>query len=133
MSTLAMMEVQRALYAKLTADGVLMGMISGVYDAVPQTAALPYVVIGDGDAECTPELAAQVTQCQWTIEVWTNASGRKSALTILNRLHGLLHQGDITLTGLTLIGVTVTRAQTQVDTEKERVFGLLELRLMVRE
>ena len=36
MSDLALMEVQRALYTKLGGDGVLMGMVTGVYDAVPQ-------------------------------------------------------------------------------------------------
>lgn len=33
--------VQQALYSKLTGDGVLMGMVSGVYDAVPERVALP--------------------------------------------------------------------------------------------
>ena len=99
MSNLALMEVQRALYNKLAADGVLMGMVSGVYDIVPQRTPLPYIRIGDGDQKVTPADALNVSECKLDLHVWTDVGGRKTALAIMNRLHALIHLGTLTLSG----------------------------------
>ena len=103
MTTFALQPVQQALYSKLTGDGVLMGMTSGIYDAPPQHAAVPYVVIGDGTATLKPQVTNDVTECDLDVNVWTTASGRKVALAILQRLHGLLHQGTLSVSGFTLL------------------------------
>jgi hypothetical protein len=39
--------VQAGLYARLTGDATLMGMVAGVHDQPPEEAALDYVVIRD--------------------------------------------------------------------------------------
>ena len=105
MTTFALQPVQQALYSKLTGDGVLMGMTSGIYDAPPQHAAVPYVVIGDGTATLKPQVTNDVTECDLDVNVWTTASGRKVALAILQRLHGLLHQGTLSVSGFTLLSM----------------------------
>jgi hypothetical protein len=99
MSGLALMEVQRALHAKLSGDVVLAGLVNGIYDAVPPRLALPYVMIGDGQTRTLGADALSVTEVDMQIDVWTEASGRKTALTIMNRLFALLHLGTLSLTG----------------------------------
>ncbi len=133
MSSLALNAVQPALYSKLTGDGVLMGMIAGVYDAPPQHANLPYVVIGDGTVNEVPQVSAAISECTLNLHVWTKGGGRKSALAILNRLYGLLHHGSMTVTGFTLIAMRAGQAQTQVIAEEDRVFGILEITVTVSE
>ncbi len=39
--------VQAALFARLTADGTVTPLVTGVFDAVPQGQTVPYVVIGE--------------------------------------------------------------------------------------
>lgn len=133
MSGLALMEIQRALYTKLGGDGVLMGMVSGVYDDVPQNSALPYVVIGDGNQNVRPSDAAVVTECQLELHVWTQAGGRKTALTILNRLHALLHLGTLTLSGYQLVTLRVAQASTHLAVQQERLTGTLTVFVAVVE
>lgn len=128
----ALQPVQQALYTKLSGDGVLMGMISGVYDAPPQHAAVPYVVIGDGQSDIHPQTISDVSECTLAIHVWTTASGRKAALAILNRLHGLLHQGTMNITGFTLIAMRANTADTQLDANNDRILGRLEINVLVR-
>jgi hypothetical protein len=132
MSSFALQPVQQALYSKLTGDGVLMGMISGVYDAPPQHAAVPYVVIGDGAATLKPQVANDVTECDLEVNVWTTASGRKVALAILNRLHGLLHQGSLSVSGFTLLSMVATAADTQLEPNNDRILGRLQITVLVR-
>ena len=132
MTSFALQPVQQALYSKLTSDGVLMGMVSGVYDAPPQHAAVPYIVIGDGEAVGKPQVMGDVTECRLELHVWTTASGRKASLAILNRLHGLLHQGTMSVSGFTLLTMRTSRADTQVEPENDRILGRLEIVLLVR-
>lgn len=131
MTTLALQAVQQALYTKLTGDGVLMGMISGVYDAPPQHAAVPYVVIGDGEARVVPQVFGDITECRMDVHVWTTANGRKASLAILNQLHGLLHRGSLTVYGFTFIQLMASQADTQVDAENDRILGRLQVMVVV--
>ena len=132
MTTFALQPVQQALYSKLTGDGVLMGMTSGIYDAPPQHAAVPYVVIGDGTATLKPQVTNDVTECDLDVNVWTTASGRKVALAILQRLHGLLHQGTLSVSGFTLLSMVASSADTQVEPDNDRILGRLQITVLVR-
>lgn len=131
MSAVILQAVQQSLYNKMTADAVLMDLVEGVYDAVPQSAALPYIVIGDGSADMVPHVGVHVGDCRLSINVWTAGGGRKMALDVLNRLHALLHHGTLNFTGFTLMSMRCLRAETQVDADNDRVYGLMELAVTV--
>lgn len=133
MSSLALMEVQHALYTKLNGDGVLMGMVTGVYDAVPQKTTLPYVVIGDGKLRELPADGLNIATAELSIDVWTDASGRKYALTILNRIFALLHLGTLTLSGLQQVVLRCDEAETMLAEVHDRIHGTLTLRATVVE
>lgn len=133
MTVLALQAIQPAIYHKLIGDGVLMGMVTGVYDVVPQNAATPYVVIGDGTAQELPQVVNQLTEITLDLHVWTKGGGRKSVLSILNRIYGLLHQGTISPSGFTLISMHCSDAQTNVDALHDRVEGVLRVVIMVME
>lgn len=133
MSNLALMEVQRGLYGKLTADGVLMGMVTGVYDAMPQKSALSYVVIGDGDYVTLEAEAVNLSQMRFQIDVWSDAAGRKTALTIMNRIYALLHLGALTITGYQLVLLRCEQAETELTEEATRMHGSLVVRVAVVE
>ena len=133
MTMLALQAVQPAIYNKLTSDGVLMDMVSGVYDVVPQNAITPYVVIGDGTAQELPQIVNQLTEITLDLHVWSKSGGRKTVLTILNRIYGLLHQGTISPAGFTLMAMHCTDAQTNVDALHDRVEGVLRVVITVLE
>ena len=133
MSNLALMEVQRALYNKLAADGVLMGMVSGVYDIVPQRTPLPYIRIGDGDQKVTPADALNVSECKLDLHVWTDVGGRKTALAIMNRLHALIHLGTLTLSGFQLVTLRSEQATTSLVEQGTYLSGVLTVLVTVAE
>jgi hypothetical protein len=127
MSMLALMEVQRALFTKLSGDGVLMGMVSGVYDCVPQQTPVPYVIIGDGTQNVRPADGIVVSECQLELHVWTEAGGRKALLTLLNRLHALLHMGTLTLSGFQLVTLHMEQASTRIAEQGTLLEGRMTL------
>ena len=133
MSGAILQAVQQALYGKLTGDSALTDLVNGVYDVVPQQTALPYIVIGDGSASLLAQAQETTSQCQMSLNVWTGGNGRKQALAILNRLHALLHHGALNFTGFTLLSMSASRAETQVDVDQDRIYGTLELSITVRE
>ena len=130
--SLALVNVQQALYSKLVADGVLMGMVSGVFDAVPQRTAMPYVVIGDG--ELASELAVGVNdaRCRLELNVWSTPQGRKTVLTIMDRMYGLLHQSTLSVSGYTLVAMQCDAARTELVEEGPHIKGTLVLELLLR-
>ena len=133
MSSLALIEVQQALYNKLNGDGVLMGMLSGVYDAVPQKTALPYVVIGDGQTRMVDAQGLNITDLSLQLDVWTDVGGRKNALVIMNRLFALLHLGTLSISGFEQVVLRCEQADTDITEQGTRIHGTLNVRASVVE
>lgn len=133
MSGLALMELQKGLFSKLNGDGVLMGMVAGIYDAVPQMAALPYIIIGDGRSSAVAADGVSVTECRLDLQIYTDVGGRKTALNIMNRIHALLHLGALTLTGYQLVLLRVEQAATELAEQARRVHGTMQLVVTVAE
>ncbi len=125
--------MQHALYTKLHGDAVLMGMVTGVYDAVPQKTVLPYIVIGDGQCRGLAADAVNLSELALEIDVWSEATGRKTVLTILNRLFALLHLGTLTLSGYQLVALRCEQADALVAEEATRVHGTMLIRATVVE
>lgn len=125
--TLATMELQHALATKLQGDGVLTGLVNGLYDAPPQGAALPYLVFGEGEARIVPAEGPVLTETALEIEVWTDTSGRKTALMILNRLYALLHYGTLSLTGFQQVVLRVEQSSISLTEEATRLRGGLRV------
>lgn len=133
MSGLALMEVQKGLYSKLQGDGVLMGMVTGIYDAVPQTALLPYIIIGDGRSAALAADNVSITECKLELQIWTDVGGRKTALAIMNRIQALLHLGTLTLSGYQLVLLRVEQAATELAEQARRVHGSMQVIATVAE
>jgi hypothetical protein len=120
-------------YTSLSGDGVLMSMISGVHDVVPQQTAMPYVVIGDGRASLQAAESAEITECVLELYIWSDTGGRKTALAIMNRIHALLHLGVLSLTGFELLTMRSEQANTVLSDQGTYLRGSLTLYIAVAE
>ena len=133
MSSLALLEVQRALYSKLQGDGVLMSMVTGVYDVVPQRSVVPYVVIGDGECRDVEADSLNLSELRLQLDIWSDIGGRKNALTIMNRMHAILHMGTLTLTGFTQVLMRCEQADTELTEQGSHIHGTMIVRIAVVE
>lgn len=103
----ALAPVQRALYTKLTADKALMGLVSGVFDHVPEDAAWPYVVIGEGVESPDNDHTSFGRAVLATLHVWSEYKGFTEAERVQARLVELLdHQHrDLPVDGHKVVAV----------------------------
>ena len=101
----SMWEFQKAVYAQLTGDSTLMAMVTGVYDYVQEETAYPYITIGNITGSEWTTLATSGVQVALTVEVFTRDRGRKTAADIIQRVHELLHDANLAVTGKTLVNL----------------------------
>ncbi|MGM1079701.1 DUF3168 domain-containing protein [Streptomyces sp. H28] len=112
-----MLAVQSAVYARLKGDAALMGMISGVYDYVPETAAYPFVVIGEALETPDNRHGGFGRQTVITLHVWSRYQGYAQVLRIGARVTELLDHQPLTIPGLSWIATRFEFSQTLTDPE----------------
>lgn len=92
-------ELQTAIYAKLTGDTTLMGMITGVFDfgAVPANQPYPFVSIGDTTETPDNRFGRRGYDTTQTLDIWDGSNNFQVCQHILARLNTLLDQQILTL------------------------------------
>lgn len=115
--------LQAGIYTRLTTFAGLTSLVSTrVYDFVPETAAAPYVVIGDDTASDWDTKSKHGWEFTLTIHCWDfEKAGRKSVKAILSAIHDALHQqqANITVSGFTLVQIRREFQQTFQETAVE--------------
>lgn len=122
-----------ALYDALSGDAALMSMLTGVYDHVPEDAALPYLVFGDNTAAREPVMGAQAFRCEVALDVYCREGGRKGLMEIVARLHALLDHQPLAVDGFETLLVTLRAAQTERQADGITTRARLALRCQLME
>lgn len=120
MGTTSLWAVQQAIYAKLTSDATLMGLIKGVFDAVPDNQPMPYVVIGEGTEVPFRTFTSTSYVATITLHIWSGAKGYKEGLAILDRLNTLLDRVSLTVSGFQHIYCEYEFSNTTQDPDGSR-------------
>lgn len=126
-----MLPVQAAVYARLTGDATLTGMISGVYDYVPENAAYPFVVIGEALETPDNRHGGFGRETVITLHVWSQYEGYAQALRIGERVTALLDHQPLTIPTVSHIATRFEFAQTLTDPEPPGNIRHLVLRYRV--
>lgn len=100
----SMKDVQAALYAHLTGDTVLNGLVQGrIFDFVPQGTAFPYVAIGETVSHAFDTQSSSGNEMMVTLHVYSQARGGREAQVILARIREILHEADFAIASQILI------------------------------
>ncbi|GGZ28018.1 DUF3168 domain-containing protein [Streptomyces nitrosporeus] len=112
-----LLPIQKAMYGALTGDSALMALATGVYDYVPETAAYPYIVIG----EATEIPRNSHDRFGWetvpTLHVWDQYRGYARVLRIGSRIGEVLDHQALTIPGYNLVEIRFEFSQTLTDPE----------------
>lgn len=125
--------IQAALYNRLVSDSTLMGMITGVFDHVPEDEIHPYVTLGEGTEipdNALSELGKENTQ---TLHAWVRERGTKTGQDILNRVSQLLDQQPLSVGGHHLVAVRFEYAETLRDPDPEIRHVVMRFRILTEE
>ncbi|MEU3600880.1 DUF3168 domain-containing protein [Streptomyces sp. NPDC006798] len=127
-----MLEIQGAVYRRLTDDQELTGLApGGVFDYLPETAPYPFTVIGE--ATETPDNAHDRHGWQTVpvLHVWTRSRGFAQALRIGARVAELLDHQPLDVPGYHHVATLFEFSQTLQDPEPPGDIRHLILRFRV--
>lgn len=93
--------LQAGVYELLSSDATLTGLVTGVYDGVPEDEELDYVVLGTMTSSPSGDHDAEGRETVLDIDSWTRAEGFKTANTIGARIVALLWHRNAELDAVT--------------------------------
>lgn len=126
-------ELQKALYAKLSADSALSALIIGVYDAVPANTNFPYVVMGEALARDWSSTTTSGAAYSAALRVFSRDGGRKQALAIMERLYALLHMQTLSVSGHTAVSVRYESSETRLEDDGITYQGIMRMRILLQQ
>ena len=100
--------LQQTLFPTLNGDSQLTNTLgAAVFDDVPDTQAVsfPYVQIGEDTATDYSTKDVTGTETVINLHVWSRYRGSKETKQVMDRVHTLLHDSNLTVTGHNLINM----------------------------
>ena len=98
--------LQSAIYSRLNSDSNLTSTLGvGVYDEVVLGNDYPFVTVGDTTSTDFSTKDVDGSSTTLTIHVWSQYKGAKETKNIMDRVHTLLHNYSLSVTGFNLINL----------------------------
>jgi hypothetical protein len=101
-------ELQQTIFTALNSDSELTTTLgASVFDDVPdhQAVTAPYVTIGEDTAIDYGTKDVDGSDVTINLHVWSRYRGSKESKQIMDRIHTLLHDSNLTVTGRNLINL----------------------------
>ena len=104
--TIKQFELQTALYSRLSGDSTLTSTLgAGIYDEVPEGSSFPYAVMGETTSMDFGTKDVHGSENTMTLHIWSQYRGAKESKNIMDRLHDLLHNYSLSVSGANLINL----------------------------
>lgn len=124
--------LQSAIYSALNGDNNLTSTLgAGVYDEVLETASYPYVVIGEDNVIEYGTVSDDGGDFTVTIDVWSQYHGGKEAKNIMDRIHTLLHDSSLSVTGFNLVNFRFEFSDIIKDPDGITRHGIMRFRAVI--
>lgn len=94
-----------AVFDKLDGDATLGALVTGVFDHVPDEQDLPYVTLDGPEGKDWSAKDFDGMEHSMMIHSWSEIPGWKEVQDIMSRVHELLHDVALTLSGFTLVNL----------------------------
>jgi len=127
--------LQQALFAALSADATLQGMLGSparVFDHVPQDSAFPYVVIGEATSGPFDGKTENGMEQTLTIHAWSRYRGLKEVKQIMAAVTASLDDQALAISGHTLVLLRFELAATFLDPDGMTRHGVQRFRALTQ-
>lgn len=131
MPTLALNDIQKAIYQRLTGDSGLMAQVSGVYDHVPHDAIFPYISVYYIKSTDWSTRTTRGVECEMQISVWSREGGRKQTAAIMNTAFNLLHDASFAVDNNTLVLSRMVGSSIELENDGLTYEGRMQLRMLL--
>lgn len=123
--------LQKTIYQTLTGNGTLMALINGVFDRPPQGTPMPYITIGESHSQDWSSKTTSGVEHLLTIHVWSREGGRKEAALIMESIHTLLHQANLTVEGHSLVLIRYISSDITLENDGYTYHGNIRFRALL--
>ena len=130
--TIFQFALQSTIYTALNNDSNLTSTLgASVFDDVPENTGYPYVQIGEdqvSDFSTKDETGSEVTI---EMDVWSRYRGSKEAKEIMDRIHTLLHDSSLTVSGTNLVNLRFEFSDLVRDPDGITRHGIMRFRAIL--
>jgi len=124
--------LQSAIYSRLNGDNTLTSTHgAGVYDEVQEGNSYPFITIGEETAIDYSTKDVDGGELTINIHVWSQYKGSKETKTIMDRIHDLLHDYSLNVTGYNLINSRFEYSDIMRDPDGVTRHGVMRFRAVI--
>ena len=120
--------LQSSIYTALNVSAITSTLACGVYDEVVEGNSYPFITLGEETAidYSTNNLVGAETTIN--IHVWSRYKGSKETKQILDKIHDLLHDVSLTVSGVNLINLRFEYSDIMRDPDGITRHGVMRFR-----
>lgn len=129
--------LQRAIYQRLTGEASVMNLVTGVYDHVPQVddpedaSDFPYITIGSDNLLPFDTDTSVGSDATIQIHVWSRHRGRSQIKEIQGAIYASLHRYSLPVADNHLVGVEWEWADSVMDPDGITRQGIQRFRITI--
>jgi len=124
--------LQSTIYSTLSADNTLTSTLgAGVYDEVLEGASYPFVSLGEETAIDYGTKDLDGGETTLNIHIWSQYKGAKETKEIMDRIHDLLHDSNLSVSGFNLINLRFEFSDILRDPDGVTRHGVMRFRAII--
>ena len=124
--------LQTTIYSTLSNDNTLTNTLgAGVFDEVVENASYPYVALGEETAIDYSTKDLDGGEFTINIHVWSQYKGSKQTKEIMDRIHDLLHDSSLSVSGFNLANLRFEFSDILRDPDGITRHGVMRFRAII--
>lgn len=124
--------LQTTIYSTLANDNTLTSTLgAGVFDEVLEGASYPFVSLGEETAVDYSTKDIDGGETTINIHIWSQYKGAKETKQIMDRIHDLLHDSNLSVTGFNLINLRYEFSDIMRDPDGVTRHGVMRFRAII--
>ena len=124
--------LQTTVYSTLSNDNTLTNTLgAGVFDEVVENASYPFVALGEETAIDYSTKDLDGGEFTINIHVWSQYKGSKQTKEIMDRIHDLLHDSSLSVSGFNLINLRFEFSDILRDPDGVTRHGVMRFRAII--
>ena len=119
--------LQAAIFARLSGDSAIEALVGpgAIFDHRQTGRAMPHLVISE---LLTSDFGPGCEEHRLTLEVWSDAAGRRQAQEIAARVKALFDAADLSLDGFVLVNLTHQSTRTRREAKSKALVAEIQFR-----
>ena len=123
--------LQQTLFSALNVSAITTDLSCGVFDDVPLSASYPYIAIGEETSIDYSVKDIQGGETTINLHIWSQYKGSKETKQIMDKIHDLLHNSNLSVSGFNLINLRFEFSDIMRDPDGITRHGVMRFRAII--